>query len=317
MNRFDSLETWRIFCTVVEAGGVKAAAERLNMEGSNVTRTIRALEAAVGSELFVHGSRPPVLTEFGDKAYGYAARLMALHHEMHDELLGDADSLAGKVRVAAFAATNYFFMTKALVEFQEKYPEIDLSLRELLNPTTFTIDNGPSNDVIVSYVTDRMPENVIRLECGTMPFISCASPYYVSRFGCPTRPEESRFHTGLLLKAPSRDSASILSRGSETRLIHWKQTVHFSNLMNAQSALLLGAGICPDVSLLHCADQIEKKQLMVCWPGWQRPALQTCVLVSEQSYRRKRVKIFAHWLHERLSATLSDLRVRFPEFYTD
>lgn len=317
MNRFDSLETWRIFCLVVEAGGVKSAAERLNMEGSNVTRTIRSLETSLGNELFVHGSRPPILTEFGEKAYSYASRLMALHREMQDELFGDTDTLAGKVRVAAFAATNYFFMTKALVEFQEKYPDIVLSLRELLNPATFAIDNGPANDVIVTYVTDRTPENAIRLECGTMPFIACASPYYISRYGCPQSPEESRFHTGLILKAPSRTSTGIVTRGGETRLLHWKQTAYFNNLMNAQSALLLGAGICPDVSLLHCAEQINKKQLAVCWPGWQRPSLQTCVVISEQSYRRKRVKIFAHWLHDRLSSTLSDLRIRFPEFYSN
>lgn len=120
-----------------------------------------------------------------------------------------------------------------------------------------------------------------------------------------------------MLRTGSRRSSPVLCRAGATAELHWKQTLWFTSLVNAQSALLLGAGICPDMALLHCAELFETGKLEVCWPGWQRPALNTCVLVSESAYRKERVKVFAHWLHERLSARIAGLRRRFPAFYAD
>lgn len=177
MNRIDSLESWRIFVAVADAGGVRAAGEKLSMEAGNVSRSIKALETALGSLLFVHNGRPAELTEFGRRAREGAERLLSAHRDLIDELLVDPTLLEGPVRVAAHAATSQSFMTPALVEFQENHPKIVLSLRELLTPASFEAGDDPPHDVLVTYVSSEIPPDAVRLDCGPMAFVACASPF--------------------------------------------------------------------------------------------------------------------------------------------
>ena len=70
-----------IFRTVVEAGGVTRAAERLHRVQSNVTTRIRQLEQSLGVELFVRDGKRMVLTPAGQTLFDYARRMLQLADE--------------------------------------------------------------------------------------------------------------------------------------------------------------------------------------------------------------------------------------------
>lgn len=52
MARTDDLNVWRIFCEVVQAGGVNAACDVLECEPSTVSRALKAIETEIGAPIF-------------------------------------------------------------------------------------------------------------------------------------------------------------------------------------------------------------------------------------------------------------------------
>ncbi len=67
----------RIFNTVVRAGGITRAAERLHRVQSNVTTRLRQLEQDLGVSLFIRQGKRLHLTPAGHLLVDYADRLLA------------------------------------------------------------------------------------------------------------------------------------------------------------------------------------------------------------------------------------------------
>ncbi|HEX2351547.1 MAG TPA: LysR family transcriptional regulator, partial [Xanthobacteraceae bacterium] len=73
-----------IFRSVVQAGGVTRAAEKLNRVQSNVTTRVRQLETDLGVELFVREGKRLHLSSAGKLLLDYADRLIDLAQEARE-----------------------------------------------------------------------------------------------------------------------------------------------------------------------------------------------------------------------------------------
>ena len=74
MDRFDQL---RCFAAVVETGSFTAAAARLDVAKSAVSRRVAALERRLGGQLIHRTTRALELTDAGRALYERAVRLLA------------------------------------------------------------------------------------------------------------------------------------------------------------------------------------------------------------------------------------------------
>src|ERR1700738_1952563 len=81
MERCMDLSDLRIFSTVVRAGGVTRAAQRLHRVQSNVTTRIRQLEEDLAAPLFIRQGKRLHPAPSGQVLPGYADRLLALADE--------------------------------------------------------------------------------------------------------------------------------------------------------------------------------------------------------------------------------------------
>src|ERR671924_1491037 len=70
-----------IFRSVVQAGGITRAAEKLNRVQSNVTTRVRQLEAELGVDLFIRNGKRLHLSPAGQLLLDYADRLLDLARE--------------------------------------------------------------------------------------------------------------------------------------------------------------------------------------------------------------------------------------------
>ena len=86
MARTDDLNVWRIFCEVVQAGGVNAACDVLECEPSTVSRALKAIETEIGAPIFLREGRHLKLTELGARAYDKAIKLLNVHELMIQDL---------------------------------------------------------------------------------------------------------------------------------------------------------------------------------------------------------------------------------------
>src|SRR5438874_8610338 len=73
-----------IFRSVVQAGGITRAAEKLNRVQSNVTTRVRQLETELGVELFVREGKRMHLSSAGRLLLDYADRLLDLAEEARE-----------------------------------------------------------------------------------------------------------------------------------------------------------------------------------------------------------------------------------------
>src|SRR5258705_5894364 len=73
-----------IFRSVVQAGGVTRAAEKLNRVQSNVTTRVHQLEADLGVALFIREGKRLHLSPAGQLLLDYADRLLDLANEARE-----------------------------------------------------------------------------------------------------------------------------------------------------------------------------------------------------------------------------------------
>ena len=117
----------RIFNTVVRAGGITRAAERLHRVQSNVTTRIHQLEQDLGVSLFIREGKRLHLTPAGHLLIDYADRLLALADDARNAVQDPRPR--GLFRLGAMESTAAVRLPKSLAEFHQRYPDVTLQLR--------------------------------------------------------------------------------------------------------------------------------------------------------------------------------------------
>ena len=116
-----------IFRSVVQAGGITRAAEKLNRVQSNVTTRVRQLEADLGVQLFIREGKKLHLSPAGKLLLDYADRLLDLAQEARDAV-HDAKP-RGLLRLGAMESTASIRLPVPMNEYLGRYPEVTLELR--------------------------------------------------------------------------------------------------------------------------------------------------------------------------------------------
>src|SRR5882672_12635751 len=111
-----------VFRTVVLAGGVTRAAERLHRVQSNVTTRVKKLEEELGVPLFVREGRRMQLSAPGKVLLGYAERILALVDEAREALVDGAPR--GVLRLGAMESTAAVRLPAPLSQLHRSLPQL-------------------------------------------------------------------------------------------------------------------------------------------------------------------------------------------------
>lgn len=118
----------RIFLAFAREGSFNAAAKRLGVRHSTVSRRIHALEQSLATSLIERSSVGYVLTPAGENLKSSAIK-------MENELLafeaassGHNDDIAGQLHVTAVANMASTLLMPVFARFSDAYPNIDLHL---------------------------------------------------------------------------------------------------------------------------------------------------------------------------------------------
>lgn len=117
-----------IFARVVEAGSFSAAAERLGLPKSTVSRRLSALEARLGERLVHRTTRRTVLTEMGQRILIPAEQII---HEV-ETVMAVADDRqvtpSGRLRVSVPGDFAAITLTPMLARFAAAHPAVQVEL---------------------------------------------------------------------------------------------------------------------------------------------------------------------------------------------
>ena len=121
------LSDLNVFRTVVQAGGITRAAEKLNRVQSNVTTRIRQLEEQLGVTLFIREGKKLHLSPAGKVLLDYANRLLDLAAEARDSVHDRKPR--GLFRLGSMESTASVRLPAPLSEYCRRHPQVQLELR--------------------------------------------------------------------------------------------------------------------------------------------------------------------------------------------
>ncbi|MEL6588337.1 MAG: LysR family transcriptional regulator [Pseudomonadota bacterium] len=126
MARNLDLTALRAFATVAATGGVTRAAAQLNLTQSAVSMQIKRLEDALDTALLDRTGRGMVLTPDGEKALGYARRMLVTNDELLDRMKDVA--VEGEIRLGVPHDIVARRIPEVMRAFAAEYPRLRISL---------------------------------------------------------------------------------------------------------------------------------------------------------------------------------------------
>ena len=122
----------KFFLEVARTRKASAAAKRLGVDYTTVSRRISSLEGSLGTLLFEKSRTSGfVLTAEGQRLLAYAESIESTLHIACEQVSGSGVALSGHVRMGCTEGFGSFFITPQLSHFVDAYPAISVDILPL------------------------------------------------------------------------------------------------------------------------------------------------------------------------------------------
>lgn len=121
----------RCFLAVAEELHFASAAERLHIDQSPLSRTIKELEEELGARLFVRTTRSTQLTRAGRLFLEHVQRVFTVLEQARDSVKSAANGFCGQLRIALSDGVTPSRLPALLARSREEDPEVEIRLFEV------------------------------------------------------------------------------------------------------------------------------------------------------------------------------------------
>lgn len=192
MYSSERLKGLDVFVTVADLGSFTAAAERLNLTGSAVSKSVARLEARLGTRLFQRTTRRLALTEAGQTFYRTCATVLSDLEEVEGVLALEQTEPHGKVRIDLPASYGRLHVLPLILDFVRQHPRLQPHVSfsdRFVDPVHEGIDI-----VVRLGGSDAWSSAVGHRFFGTQRLIFCASAQYLREHGTPQSAPDLEHH---------------------------------------------------------------------------------------------------------------------------
>lgn len=187
------IEELQTFVEVAEAGGVSAAARRLGVAKSVVSRSLIRVETALGVQLLARTSRGAALTEAGMAFHVHAARIVAEFDAARESIL-PAGEIRGRLRIAAPISFGPTHIAPAITMMAQRHPLLQIQTH-YSDKIVDLVAEGYDCAVRIGHLDDS---SLVARRVGSIHGKLVASPSYVKQHGEPRTPAELLSHRSLM-----------------------------------------------------------------------------------------------------------------------
>jgi DNA-binding transcriptional LysR family regulator len=237
MNKFFALT---VFTRVAESGGFTAAARKLGMSVSAVTKTIARLEDVLGTQLFNRTTRQLSTTDYGQEFYERAVVILADLADAELALQRGNVTPRGRVRAVVPLSFGRVTLVPELPAFLKQYPEItlDLSFSDSDKPIDL-IAEGYDVAVRTGNISDS---RLITRQLISSPQVTVASPAYLEARGVPQTPQDLERHS-CIVGSRSGPEWRFVDRSGHEIIVHVKGNAIINSGDALREAAVAGLGI--------------------------------------------------------------------------
>jgi DNA-binding transcriptional LysR family regulator len=236
---WDKIKT---FHAAADVGSLTAAADRLGISQSAVSRQITALEDRLGMPLFHRHARGLTLTEQGHILFKTARDVAHKLALAQATVLDSRSKPQGPLRVSAPISLGSNWLTSVLPDFMKAYPEIDMQL--YLEDGEHDLSSMDIDCALRPWPSTQ--GDVIERKIGTISQSLYASDGYLAQYGAPTTVQGLDDHRlialGDLTPSGLQSTNWVLTVGRENESPR-KPVMQVNNIHGIMRAAEAGIGI--------------------------------------------------------------------------
>jgi DNA-binding transcriptional LysR family regulator len=150
---------WKLFVDAAELGSLSKVALAYGTTQPHISRRIGELERECGGRLFQRTGRGVVLTELGQRIVPKVRAWLAGTDQLANDVRTSARTPIGKVRIGSLPSTAHPLVNTLYKRLKERYPLIQLAVREGQGAQLETWLEDGSVDLAILYRTSPTPKN--------------------------------------------------------------------------------------------------------------------------------------------------------------
>lgn len=295
----DRLRELEILIKVASEGSFSAAARKLDLSPSAISKLIRRMEDRLGVQLFVRNSRALRLTPEGKALYQSGRRLIEEVIDAENAVAHSGRAVRGTLRVHTTLSFAKYQVAPRLPEFLEEHPRLRIEFQLGAEPIDLL-----ANDVDVAILSGTPKgSSLVMRRITASRWIICAAPSYLARKGVPHRPEDLAAHNCLNFTIQTHWNAWPLKARSSTIVVE-----PHGNAGSNQGEMLLalaraGVGIVRHAEF-HVGEDLRSGRLVPVLEDFQDPSEEPIYAVfANRRNVRPCVRAFLAFLTREFSGT--------------
>lgn len=292
----DKLANMKAFVEVAENQSFAAAARKLNLATSVISKRVKDLEDYLGAQLFIRTTRHVSLTDMGQGYYDYAVGVLSEMAEVEAQIKDNTQRPVGVIKLAAPLSFGMQYLGPALSDYLAKYP--DVSIKTYLSDKRIDlIEEGIDLAIRTGPMEDS---SLIAKKISDCRRVVCASYEYFETNGIPNVPEDLKDHNCLsYLNLAGGKSWPFVVKGKKT----W-QAVKGNFLSDngdlLHQAALSGCGVA-FLPTFIVGQSVKQGQLKVVLEDFEETDFSIYAVYQENRHMSAKVRTLIDHLSETLS----------------
>jgi len=283
MSRWDLMQS---FVQVVEAGSFSAAAERLHVSKSLLSKNVSRLERHLGTQLLVRTTRRLNPTDAGASLFQKCERLFNDLEEAEQAVLSLDVKPRGHLRVVCTDVLGEQYVSRVAAAMCALHPQLKIDVHVTMRTVDLVAEGY---DLAIRY-GELNDSSLKARKVYELPHVVCASPGYFAQYGTPTTIDDLRAHNCIVATFDPCATWHFEVDGRDIPVDlqgNWRS--------NSGSALLTaaveGVGICR-LPLLYVRDFLKSGQLVPVLEQFRSDALPVWMVYPNARCVPAKVRLF-------------------------
>ena len=253
------IETFKIFCDLVDTGSFSKAAALNNITQSAVSQQIRSLETRFKVTLIERGRRNFSLTPEGQIFLTVSKEILDIYDHLGDRLHELQNIVAGHLKIATIYSTGLHELPPFLKEYRKQYRDVEVSVEYRRSSEVYSmVLNGEADMGLVSYPAKKKGILIELFTQDRMVLICHPEHRFSNKKEIRIQELEGEKFIAFEPDLPTR---KILDRHLKDHGVTINQTMEFDNIETVKRAVEIENGISI-VPLNTVAEEVESGSLI-------------------------------------------------------
>ncbi len=286
-----------VFVAVIENGGFAAAARKLGVSKSAVSKRITQLESRIGGQLLHRSTRRISLTEAGERYFSHAVEALAAAREAEDSVAQLQSKPQGRLRINTPMSFGRLHVAPMIPGFLKRYPGIEIEM-VMEDRVVDLIEGGFDLAIRAGSLPDSA---LVARKLAPCQNVLCAAPEYAAAHAMPIEPSDLQTHN-CLHYAYSKDVQEWNFLGARQPIkVQTKGNYLVNNSEALREALIGGMGIGRLPTFIAGPD-IAAGRLLRVLESYRMPSQTIYAVFPERRHLPAKVRAFVDFAVERFGA---------------